>query len=116
MKVRVPGVDGRSTPSPELPKDQVAPMEHLRRVLGEWVVDVAVLRQSRRAADAAGVGPRRGLGPRPGRASTASSARSPATTPCSSWPPPSRWRRRRSETRLEADSTASPARERTDDA
>ena len=26
----------------ELPKDQVAPVEHLRRVLGEWVVDVAV--------------------------------------------------------------------------
>jgi transcriptional regulator of arginine metabolism len=25
----------------ELPKDQVVPTEHLRRVLGEWVVDVA---------------------------------------------------------------------------
>lgn len=26
---------------PELPKDQVAPEEHLRRVLGDWVVEVA---------------------------------------------------------------------------
>lgn len=26
---------------PELPKDRVAPEEHLRRVLGDWVVDVA---------------------------------------------------------------------------
>jgi transcriptional regulator of arginine metabolism len=26
---------------PELPKDRKAPEEHLRRVLGDWVVDVA---------------------------------------------------------------------------
>ena len=26
---------------PELPKDRVAPEEHLRRVLGDWVVDVS---------------------------------------------------------------------------
>jgi transcriptional regulator of arginine metabolism len=26
---------------PELPKDQVPPEDHLRRVLGDWVVDVA---------------------------------------------------------------------------
>lgn len=26
---------------PELPKDQVAPEDHLRRVFGDWVVDVA---------------------------------------------------------------------------
>lgn len=26
---------------PELPKDRVAPEDHLRRVLGDWVVDVA---------------------------------------------------------------------------
>ena len=26
---------------PELPKDQLAPEEHLRRALGEWVVEVA---------------------------------------------------------------------------
>jgi transcriptional regulator of arginine metabolism len=26
---------------PELPKDQVAPLDHLRRVLGEWVVDIS---------------------------------------------------------------------------
>ncbi len=26
---------------PELPKDRAAPEDHLRRVLGDWVVDVA---------------------------------------------------------------------------
>ena len=40
VKVRVPG--GESVYAiPELPKDQVAPEEHLRRVLGDWVVEVA---------------------------------------------------------------------------
>lgn len=39
IKVRVPG--GESAYAvPELPKDQVAPQEHLRRVLGEWVVEI----------------------------------------------------------------------------
>ena len=41
VKVRVPGVDRLVYAVAELPKDQVAPTEHLRRVLGEWVVDVA---------------------------------------------------------------------------
>lgn len=41
MKVRVPGSDRPVYALPELPKDQVVPGEHLRRVLGEWVVDVA---------------------------------------------------------------------------
>jgi transcriptional regulator of arginine metabolism len=41
VKVRVPGVEGLVYAVPELPKDQVAPLDHLRRVLGEWVVDVA---------------------------------------------------------------------------
>jgi len=42
VKVRMPGVEGLVYVIAELPKDQVAPMDHLRRVLGEWVVDVAV--------------------------------------------------------------------------
>ncbi|MGA2531330.1 MAG: arginine repressor [Acidimicrobiales bacterium] len=41
VKVRVPGVEGLVYAVPELPKDQLAPLDHLRRVLGEWVVDVA---------------------------------------------------------------------------
>ena len=41
VKVRTAG--GESVYAvPELPKDRVAPEEHLRRVLGEWVVEVAV--------------------------------------------------------------------------
>ena len=32
---------GWSTPCRSCPRDQVAPLDHLRRVLGEWVVDVA---------------------------------------------------------------------------
>jgi transcriptional regulator of arginine metabolism len=40
VKVRAAG--GESVYAvPELPKDRVAPEEHLRRVLGEWVVEVA---------------------------------------------------------------------------
>jgi transcriptional regulator of arginine metabolism len=40
IKVRGPG--GESVYAiPELPKDQVAPENHLRRVLGDWVVEVA---------------------------------------------------------------------------
>ncbi len=40
VKVRAAG--GESVYAvPELPKDRVAPEEHLRRVLGEWMVDVA---------------------------------------------------------------------------
>jgi transcriptional regulator of arginine metabolism len=40
VKVRMAG--GESVYAvPELPKDRVAPEDHLRRVLGDWVVDVA---------------------------------------------------------------------------
>ena len=40
VKVRVPG--GETVYAvPELPRDQVAPEEHLKRVLGDWVVEVA---------------------------------------------------------------------------
>lgn len=42
VRVRMPGVDGQVYAIAELPKDQVAPVEHLRRVLGEWVVDLGV--------------------------------------------------------------------------
>jgi transcriptional regulator of arginine metabolism len=38
--VRVPG--GETVYAiPEMPKDRAAPEEHLRRVLGDWVVEVA---------------------------------------------------------------------------
>ncbi|HZD65733.1 MAG TPA: arginine repressor, partial [Acidimicrobiales bacterium] len=40
VKVRVPG--GETVYAiPELPKDHLAPEDHLRRVMGEWVVEVA---------------------------------------------------------------------------
>lgn len=40
VKVRVSG--GETVYAvPELPKDHVAPEDHLRRVMGEWVVEVA---------------------------------------------------------------------------
>ena len=39
VKVRVPGGE-LVYAIPELPKDQVAPEDHLRRVMSEWVVDV----------------------------------------------------------------------------
>ena len=40
VKVRVPG--GETVYAiPELPTDQVAPEEHLRRVLGDWVAEIA---------------------------------------------------------------------------
>ncbi len=40
VKVRVPGGDTVYA-IPELPRDQLAPDEHLQRVLGDWVVEVA---------------------------------------------------------------------------
>ena len=41
VRVRLPGVDRQVYALPELPKDQIAPLDHLRRVLGEWVVEIA---------------------------------------------------------------------------
>lgn len=41
LKVRVPGLDRTVYALAELPKDQLVPSEHLKRVLGEWVVEVA---------------------------------------------------------------------------
>jgi transcriptional regulator of arginine metabolism len=40
VKVRAGGGDSVYA-VPDLPKDRVAPEEHLRRVLGEWMVEVA---------------------------------------------------------------------------
>jgi transcriptional regulator of arginine metabolism len=40
IKVRVPGGDSAYA-IPELPKEQVAPEDHLRRVFGDWVVEVS---------------------------------------------------------------------------
>ena len=42
VKVRVPGVERPVYVLPEPPGEQPATREHLRRVLGEWLVDVAV--------------------------------------------------------------------------
>jgi transcriptional regulator of arginine metabolism len=39
IKVRVPGGE-TAYAVPALPKDQVAPEDHLRRVFGDWVVEV----------------------------------------------------------------------------
>jgi transcriptional regulator of arginine metabolism len=39
IKVRAGGGDSLYA-IPELPKDQVAPEDHLRRVFGDWVVDI----------------------------------------------------------------------------
>ncbi len=41
VKVRVPGVDRLVYAIAELPRDQLTPADHLRRVLGEWVVEVS---------------------------------------------------------------------------
>ena len=87
VKVRIPG-GTMAYAVPEHAKDRGAPDDHLRRVMGEFVVDVAPQRQPRRAAHPAGLGARR----RPRRStapgSPTSSARSPATTR-SSWSAPS---------------------------
>jgi transcriptional regulator of arginine metabolism len=40
IKVRVPGGDSAYA-IPDLPKAQVAPEDHLRRVFGDWVVEVS---------------------------------------------------------------------------
>jgi transcriptional regulator of arginine metabolism len=40
LKVRLPGGEGAYA-LPELPTQQIAPNDHLRRVLGEWVVELA---------------------------------------------------------------------------
>jgi transcriptional regulator of arginine metabolism len=40
LKVRMAGGDSVYA-VPELPKDRVVPSDHLRRVLGDWVVEVA---------------------------------------------------------------------------
>ena len=39
IKVRVPGGDTVYA-IPELPREQVSPQDHLRRVLGDWLVEV----------------------------------------------------------------------------
>ena len=64
VKVRVLG--GESVYAlPELPVHQVAPEDHLRRVLGEWVVEVAHSANLVVLRTPPGVGPRGRVGPRP---------------------------------------------------
>jgi transcriptional regulator of arginine metabolism len=41
LKVRMPGVEHPVYAIAELPHAQQTPVEHLRRVLGEWVVEIA---------------------------------------------------------------------------
>jgi transcriptional regulator of arginine metabolism len=41
IKVRVPGSGDPIYALPELPQQRVAPEDHLKRVLGDWVVEVA---------------------------------------------------------------------------
>ncbi len=40
LKVRLPGGEGAYV-LPELPTQQIAPGDHLRRILGEWAVEIA---------------------------------------------------------------------------
>lgn len=40
IKVRIPGGE-TAYAIPEMPKEQVAPEDHLRRVLGDWVVELS---------------------------------------------------------------------------
>ena len=42
VRVRLPGVEGQVYAIAEEPTQQVAPVDHLRRVLGEWVLDLGV--------------------------------------------------------------------------
>ena len=63
VKVRLPGGE-TAYALPELPVQQIAPEDHLRRVLGEWVVEVAhsgnlvVLRTPPGSAHVVGLRPR----------------------------------------------------------
>ncbi len=41
IKVRLPNIEGQVYAIPELPKDRIAPLDHLRRVLSEWVVEIS---------------------------------------------------------------------------
>ena len=66
VKVRLPGGE-TAYALPELPAHQIAPEDHLRRVLGEWVVEVGSLGEPRRPAHPARLGPRGRLGSRPQR-------------------------------------------------
>ena len=83
VKVRLPGGD-TAYALPELPTQQLAPEDHLRRVLGEWVVEVA----TRPTWSCCGrLRARRTSWARPSTAagSKGSSAPWPATTRCSWW-------------------------------
>ena len=79
VKVRIPG-GAMAYAIPEHAKERAAPDDHLRRVMGEFVVEVAHSAQPRRAAHAAGLGARGRLGARPRRPPRRARARSPATT------------------------------------
>ena len=67
VKVRIPG-GAMAYAIPEHAKDRTVPDDHLRRVMGEFVVEVAHSGEPRRAAHAAGLAHVVALGARPGRA------------------------------------------------
>ncbi len=66
VKVRIPG-GAMAYAIPEHAKERSAPDDHLRRVMGEFVVEVAHSGNLVGAAHAAGVRARRRVGARPGR-------------------------------------------------
>ena len=66
MKVRMPGGDTAYALA-ELPTQQIVPSEHLRRVMREWVVEMAASGNLVVLRTPPGVCARRGLGPRPER-------------------------------------------------
>ena len=66
VKVRIPG-GAMAYAIPEHAKERTAPDDHLRRVMGEFVVEVAHSGEPRGAAHAARLGPRRRVGARPRR-------------------------------------------------
>ncbi len=66
VKVRIPG-GAMAYAIPEHAKERTAPDDHLRRVMGEFVVEVAHSANLVVLRTPAGVGPRGGLRPRPRR-------------------------------------------------
>ena len=83
VKVRVGG--GQSIYAvPEHPVDQRAPLDHLRRVMGEWVVE-ATRSGSGGVADTAWIGPRGGVGSGSIRRRWVQTVLSTTFTPISYW-------------------------------
>ena len=80
VKVRIPG-GTTAYAIPEHAKERASPDDHLRRVMGEFVVEVGAQREPGRAAHAARLAPTSWLRRSTAPACPTCSARSPATTP-----------------------------------